>query len=162
MSARRRKDPYASRRRLYFALVRELGLDAETRRLFQEEATGKASTKDWDAADWTAGIDELQIRAGRAAEAYNADRGGGGHGSATSGQVDLLGNLAWELRDYWRQGAEAFVRTRLWDAGDFRRKRWSGRWQDLWRDEASRAIRILMGVKEQVRAQGLDRKARIS
>jgi len=161
MSGKRTR-AFAQYRRKYFAMCRELGLDDETRHAYNESVTGRASTRDWDRSDWQAALGELAIRAGLEPpleDGYGPVRHA--EGRATYAQVRLIRELAWELRGYWTAGAEAYVRARVLtpQRGELRAARWSGRWEDLWPQEASAVIQGLLGVKDQVRKYHLDRAA---
>lgn len=146
-------------RKKYFALCRDIGLDEDTRHAYNESVIGEASTRAWTKSQWQQAIHELEIRAGTAPP--DEDDGYGPiepvDGMATYAQCRLLCELAHELRGYWREGAAAYVRARVLEPqSSFRAMRWSGRWEDLWPAEASKAIQMMRALKDQVKALGLD------
>jgi len=154
----------AKYRRVWFSLLREMGIAEEDRHWLQDSLTGKRSTGDWTARDWSTAIARLQRDAGLHGDQHahvREDRPGGvapedGH-LATDSQAayieSLCDRIAW--RTDRRRGPWLFLSRRILrgDQADLRRAvlrkaREDGAegqalWRLLSRNEASLMIRAL-------------------
>jgi hypothetical protein len=143
-------------RRAYFALVRSLGLEEETRREMNESLTGERSSRDFNLAQWRTVVAELQrlngqesqpgrprIRSARNRGQQRVRRPAGAlpiYEYATVEQVSLIEELAGRIP--WRKGARDFVRARI--LGVAKRAAWDGAWERLSREDATSVI-VAMG-----------------
>ena len=136
-------------RRAYFALCRKLGLDEAARHAMNAARTGKTSTRDFTQADWKEVVGFLQAEAGMDAAPGRPRlrRSGAGTSTAreaeselaTPAQVGTLEGLS--ARVLWRTTPAHFVRARV--LAPVRKLIWDGRWEMLFRDEATKAILAL-------------------
>jgi hypothetical protein len=127
-------------RRTYFALVKTLALTDDARHDFNYAQVGKYSTGDFTVSDWLIVVAECQRRAGQNVQPgrphIRGQQGGTPGGMITPAQLGMIVDLS--ARITWRVSAENFVRSRL--LSPLRRQTWSGRWEDLFRSEATAAI----------------------
>lgn len=126
-------------RKTYFACARRLGLDEETRHAFNHAQTGKWSTRDFTVDDWRLVVSRLQADAGMNVQPGHPRIRGHGQefgGMISPAQLELVTALVDRIT--WRYSAVSFVRSRL--LSQFRKASWSGRWEDLFRSEATAAI----------------------
>lgn len=160
-------------RRMYFALLKKLGVSEENRHAFNEAVVGKRSTKDWNMNDWMRAINRLKRDAGQKQEPPQADqarvREGPGAGSGvwcTGSQaslvLDLISEIQWDELE--RTPKELLLTTVLkGPEKELRRQRVEVAWQkprrpdapsphwrmtmELTRKEASDFIQALKKIK---------------
>jgi hypothetical protein len=126
-------------RRAYFALVKTLALDDEARHDFNHAQTGKYSTGEFTVDDWRLVVSILQRMAGQnVAPGRPHIRGHGNEqgGMCTPAQLEQIVRMADQIA--WKASPEQFVRSRL--LSPLRKEIWTGRWEFLFRSEASAVI----------------------
>jgi hypothetical protein len=137
-------------RRTYFALVKTLAMSDEARHEFNFRETGKYSTSEFAVDDWRLVVSRLQILAGQPVKLGNprirSQRGGTPGSMITPAQLGVLVDLV--DRVAWRFSAVSFVRSRL--LSPLRQSSWSGRWEDLFRSEATAAISAMQRMAGEV------------
>lgn len=126
-------------RRAYFALVKSLGLSDEARHDFNHVQTGKWSTSEFSVDNWRLVVSKLQHDAGQDVQPGRPHiRGHGSEqgGMCTPAQLEAIVRMADQVT--WYVSPEHFVRSRL--LPPLRKETWDGRWESLFRSEASHVI----------------------
>ena len=153
----------AKHRRAYFALVRELGLSEEDRHNFNEQQTGKRSSKKFSRQDWKDVVAEMQRLNGqdtqpgrpRLKTEHPLDIAAESGDWCTGPQCALIEHLADEIE--WRVGRHAgpasFVGKRVFmgEESELRRQilwktKGPERWRCLTRVEAGEFILALRNM----------------
>ena len=119
----------AKMRRTFFALIKELGVNEDSRHAFCEALTGKSSTRDWVPADWRQAVAALQRDAGVHNDDHPHLRAEGPEDErdgvwATSRQAALVEAIAAEINwDELKRGPRQFLLTTVLKAPELALRR---------------------------------------
>ena len=145
-------------RRTYFACCKSLGIGDETRHELNAEWTvseqwprGKESTRKWTISEWRNVVAELQRQCGMEVtpgrpRVRMAGTDAQSPEMATGAQCAAIDELVASV--HWRNSAESFVRQRL--LVPLRGANWDGRWESLFKGEATKVILVLRKMARRV------------
>ena len=141
------KAEIAKLHRCYFACIRTLGLDDDTRHDFNDSFIGLQSTTKWLLTNWRQAVAELQRMCGLKGvepgqphiKAGTPDEDDDGRW-ATAGQVAYIERLVGQI--HWRAegGLELWIRKRMLARSPTFSANWSGKLEELPRDVATHCI----------------------